>query len=57
MILATSGGNDGAGTLPPDLGVLSIARWQWRYYASALGPTVDGRIKPDVMAQGECGCV
>ncbi len=60
MLLVTSAGNDGAGFMyvatPGDSqGVFTIgAVDEFGDYAwfSSIGPTVDGRIKPDVMAQG-----
>jgi len=65
MILVTSGGNDGNGfgtvASPADApGVLSIGAVDSEGdYASfsSRGPTVDGRIKPDVMAQGASAAV
>jgi hypothetical protein len=65
MILVTSGGNDGNGfgtvASPADApGVLSIGAVDSDgNYASfsSRGPTVDGRIKPDVMAQGASAAV
>lgn len=60
MLLVTSAGNDGGGFTfvgtPADApGVLTVgAVTPSGDYASfsSIGPTVDGRIKPDVMAQG-----
>jgi len=60
MLLVTSAGNDGGGfnfvATPADApGVLTVgAVDSGGNYASfsSVGPTVDGRIKPDVMAQG-----
>ncbi|GAA0872083.1 S8 family serine peptidase [Gangjinia marincola] len=60
MLLVTSAGNDGngftfVGTPADSPGVMSIgAVDEDGNYASfsSIGPTVDGRIKPDVMAQG-----
>ncbi len=65
MLLVTSGGNDGNGfgtvATPADApGVLSIGAVDSSgNYASfsSRGPTVDGRIKPDVMAQGASAAV
>jgi len=61
MILVTSAGNDGQGFVfvatPGDSpGMLTIGAVDSNGdYASfsSIGPTVDGRIKPDVMAQGQ----
>ncbi|WP_031425141.1 S8 family serine peptidase [Flavimarina sp. Hel_I_48] len=62
MLIVTSAGNDGQATFntvatPADSpGVLSIGAVDslGEYAAfSSMGPTVDGRIKPDVMAQGK----
>jgi len=60
MLLVTSGGNDGnnfgtVGTPADAIGILSIGAVDSDgLYAdfSSRGPTVDGRVKPDVMAQG-----
>lgn len=60
MLLVTSAGNDGGGftfvATPGDSkGVLTVGAVDSSGdYAgfSSIGPTVDGRIKPDVMAQG-----
>jgi hypothetical protein len=60
MLLVTSAGNSGGGFTyvgtPADaIGILSIGAVDAAgIYApfSSIGPTVDGRIKPDVMAQG-----
>ncbi len=65
MLLVTSGGNDGNGfgtvASPADApGVLSIGAVDSDgNYASfsSRGPTVDGRIKPDVMAKGASAAV
>ncbi|RDK85573.1 S8 family peptidase [Marinirhabdus gelatinilytica] len=61
MLLVTSAGNDGGGftfvATPGDSkGILTIGAVDSNgNYASfsSIGPTVDGRIKPDVMAQGQ----
>ena len=60
MLLVTSAGNDGNGFTyvgtPGDApGILTIGavNSEGEYVSfSSIGPTVDGRIKPDVMAQG-----
>lgn len=60
MLLVTSGGNDGngfgtVGTPADAIGILSIGAVDADgIYAdfSSRGPTVDGRVKPDIMAQG-----
>jgi hypothetical protein len=60
MLLVTSAGNDGGGftfvgTPGDSQGVFTIgAVDEFGNYAnfSSIGPTVDGRVKPDVMAQG-----
>ena len=61
MLLVTSGGNDGGsssefiGTPGDSKGILTIGSvTSTGAYSSfsSIGPTVDGRIKPDVMAQG-----
>ena len=65
MLLVTSAGNDGNGFgtvgTPADApGLLSIGAVDADgFYASfsSRGPTVDGRIKPDVMAQGQSAAV
>lgn len=65
MILVTSAGNDGQGFVfvgtPGDSpGMLTIGAVDSNgdYAAfSSIGPTVDGRIKPDVMAQGQGSAV
>ncbi|MDX1462848.1 MAG: S8 family serine peptidase [Marinirhabdus sp.] len=65
MLLVTSAGNDGGGftfvATPADaLGILTVgAVDEDGDYASfsSIGPTVDGRIKPDVMAQGRDAAV
>jgi serine protease AprX len=65
MLLVTSAGNDGNGfgfvTTPADApGVLTVgavdADGDYVDFSS-FGPTVDGRIKPDVMAQGRDAAV
>ena len=65
MLLVTSAGNDGGGFTyvgtPADaIGILTIGAVDSNGdYAgfSSIGPTVDGRIKPDVMAQGASAAV
>jgi subtilisin family serine protease len=65
MLLVTSAGNDGGGFTfvgtPGDaMGMLTIGAVDSNgNYASfsSIGPTVDGRIKPDVMAQGASSAV
>ena len=65
MILVTSAGNDGGGftyvgTPGDSPGMLTVgAVDSGGNYASfsSIGPTVDGRIKPDVMAQGRDAAV
>jgi hypothetical protein len=65
MICVTSAGNDGydfghVGTPADSPGVLTIGAVDpgGAYVGfSSYGPTVDGRIKPDVMAQGESAAV
>jgi serine protease AprX len=65
MLLVTSAGNDGGGftyvATPADaMGILTIGAVDSNgNYASfsSIGPTVDGRIKPDVMAQGASSAV
>ncbi|MCT8339932.1 S8 family serine peptidase [Flavobacteriaceae bacterium TK19130] len=65
MLLVTSAGNDGNGfgfvATPADApGVLTVGAVDANEnYASfsSFGPTSDGRIKPDVMAQGEDAAV
>ena len=65
MILVTSAGNDGGGftfvgTPGDSPGMLTIGAVDSNgNYASfsSIGPTVDGRIKPDVMAQGEFAAI
>jgi len=60
MLLVTSAGNDGngftyVGTPGDAVGILTIGavNSEGEYVSfSSIGPTVDGRIKPDVMAQG-----
>ncbi|WP_034258986.1 S8 family serine peptidase [Altibacter lentus] len=65
MLLVTSAGNDGNGftfvATPGDaIGILTVgAVDEDGNYASfsSIGPTVDGRVKPDVMAQGRDAAV
>lgn len=65
MLLVTSAGNDGGGFTfvgtPADApGVLTVGAVDASgAYAgfSSIGPTVDGRIKPDIMAQGSQAAV
>ncbi len=65
MLLVTSAGNDGGGfnyvATPADApGILTVgAVTASGNYASfsSIGPTVDGRVKPDVMAQGQNAAV
>jgi subtilisin family serine protease len=65
MLLITSAGNDGNGfgtvATPADSpGLLSIGavNSEGEYVSfSSRGPTVDGRVKPDVMAQGQDAAV
>ncbi len=65
MILVTSAGNDGFGFTyvgtPGDApGVLTIGAVDSNGNLagfSSIGPTIDGRVKPDVMAQGELAAV
>lgn len=65
MLLVTSAGNDGEGftfvATPADAkGVLTVGAVDadGDYVSfSSIGPTVDGRIKPDVMAQGRDAAV
>ena len=65
MILVTSAGNDGGGftyvgTPGDSPGMLTIGAVtsNGNYSSfSSIGPTVDGRIKPDVMAQGSSAAV
>lgn len=65
MLLVTSAGNDGGGftfvATPADApGVLTIGAVDedGNYVGfSSIGPTVDGRIKPDVMAKGASAAV
>jgi len=65
MLLVTSAGNDGTGftfvATPADaIGLLTIGavdpNGNYAFFSS-IGPTVDGRIKPDVMAQGQDAAV
>jgi len=65
MILVTSAGNDGGGftyvgTPGDSPGMLTIgavdSNGNWASFSSK-GPTTDGRIKPDVMAQGSSAAV
>ncbi len=65
MLLVTSAGNDGSGftfvATPADaMGIFTIGAVDSSgNYApfSSIGPTVDGRVKPDVMAQGVSAAV
>ncbi len=65
MLLVTSAGNDGngfgtVGTPADAIGILAIGAVDSDGdYAdfSSRGPTVDGRVKPDVMAQGRSSAV
>ena len=65
MLLVTSAGNDGGGftfvATPADApGVLTVGAVDSNgNYASfsSIGPTVDGRVKPDVMAKGASAAV
>ena len=65
MILVTSAGNDGGGftyvgTPGDSPGMLTIGAVDSNgNYAgfSSIGPTIDGRVKPDVMAQGEFAAI
>lgn len=65
MLLVTSAGNDGGGftfvATPADArGVLTVGAVDADGVLagfSSIGPTVDGRIKPDVMAQGRDAAV
>jgi|TARA_R110000787_G_scaffold41071_19_gene101707 serine protease AprX len=65
MLLVTSAGNDGGGftyvgTPGDSSGMLTIGAVDSNgNYASfsSIGPTVDGRVKPDVMAQGSSSAV
>ena len=65
MILVTSAGNDGngftyVGTPGDSAGMLTIGAVDedGDYVSfSSIGPTIDGRIKPDVMAQGRDAAV
>ena len=65
MLLVTSAGNDGGGFTfvgtPGDArGILTVgavdANGDYAFFSS-IGPTVDGRVKPDVMAQGQDAAV
>ncbi|MCF6308088.1 MAG: S8 family serine peptidase [Flavobacteriaceae bacterium] len=65
MILVTSAGNDGGGftyvgTPGDSPGMLTVGAvdsgGNWASFSS-IGPTTDGRIKPDVMAQGASAAV
>ena len=65
MILVTSAGNDGGGftyvgTPGDSPGMLTVgavdSSGNWASFSS-IGPTTDGRIKPDVMAQGASSAV
>jgi len=61
MICTNSAGNEGSGTctlgIPADaehiITVGAVNSTGERAYFSSTGPTYDGRIKPDVMAQGQ----
>lgn len=63
MICVASAGNSGNNTLNPHIGapadtstILSIGAVMFdeiRAYFSSIGPSFDGRIKPDIMAQGQ----
>ncbi|MGV6828582.1 MAG: S8 family serine peptidase [Flavobacteriales bacterium] len=65
MILVTSAGNDGGGftyvgTPGDSPGMLTVGAVDSNgNYASfsSIGPTVDGRVKPDVMAQGASSAI
>lgn len=65
MLLVTSAGNDGngfgtVGTPGDALGIFTIGavNSEGEYASfSSRGPTVDGRVKPDVMAQGQDAAV
>jgi len=65
MILVTSAGNDGGGftyvgTPGDSPGMLTIGAVDSNGNLagfSSIGPTVDGRVKPDVMAQGEFAAI
>lgn len=66
MILVTSAGNGGnssfptvrtPGDSPGTLTVGAVSSNGNYAYFSSIGPTVDGRIKPDVMAQGASAAV
>jgi len=66
MILVNSAGNDGnssfptvgtPGDSPGTLTVGAVSSNGNYAYFSSIGPTVDGRIKPDVMAQGASAAV
>ncbi len=61
VVVVTSAGNEGGGswkyvTAPADgdsvIAVGAVSSYGDRAYFSSLGPTYDGRIKPDVMAMG-----
>jgi len=63
MVIVVSAGNEGNSswkyiTTPADadsiLTVGSISNVGQRVSSSSIGPTADGRIKPDVMARGAC---
>lgn len=65
MILVTSAGNDGGGftyvgTPGDSPGMLTVgavdSNGNWASFSS-IGPTTDGRVKPDVMAQGASAAV
>ncbi|PVW13498.1 serine protease [Marixanthomonas spongiae] len=66
MILVTSAGNDGyygftyvgtPGDAPGMLTIGAVDAYGNLAYFSSIGPTVDGRVKPDVMAQGESAAI
>ncbi len=61
MLLVTSAGNSGNGSFPwvgtpgdsPGMLTIGAVNADGNYASfSSIGPTVDGRVKPDVMAQG-----
>ena len=64
MVCLIAAGNEGGGWggqctlgIPADaehvLSIGAVDGWGERAYFSSVGPTYDGRIKPDVMAQGQ----
>ena len=66
MLLVNSAGNEGddpwgkiaaPADAPSALAVGSVNPWREYSYFSSLGPTADGRIKPDVMAMGSFTCL